>query len=94
NAAAARLVAALPDALRKPSVNMIRAGLHPQGFAAVTANFDEWGRHLVTELAQRAESSADATLAALLAAGFVIAWTSRAHGFRPGTRNGPAVAGH
>ncbi|EWS54011.1 MULTISPECIES: helix-turn-helix domain-containing protein [unclassified Methylibium] len=67
NAAAARLVAALPDALRKPSVNMIRAGLHPQGFAAVTANFDEWGRHLVTELAQLAESSADATLAALLA---------------------------
>lgn len=33
-------------------------------------------------------------MAALLAAGFVIAWTSRAHGFRPGTRNGPAVAGH
>lgn len=34
------------------------------------------------------------TTAALAAAGFAIAWTSREHGFRPGARTGAAVAGH
>ena len=32
--------------------------------------------------------------AVLAAAGFTVAWSSRRHGFRPGARSGPAVAGH
>lgn len=32
--------------------------------------------------------------AALAAAGFMVAWSSRRHGFRPGARSGPAAAGH
>ncbi|WP_273028014.1 hypothetical protein [Massilia timonae] len=32
--------------------------------------------------------------AALAALGFAIAWSSGTHGFRPGARSGPAVAGH
>lgn len=66
NGAARRLVAALPAFLREPAPNMFRASLHPQGFAAATANFDEWGRYLFGELQRLAESGVDADAAALL----------------------------
>jgi transcriptional regulator with XRE-family HTH domain len=66
NAAARRLASLLPPFLREPQLNMLRASLHPQGFAAITANFDEWGWHLLDELARRAESNGDAGTAALL----------------------------
>jgi transcriptional regulator with XRE-family HTH domain len=61
NAAALRLASALPPFLREPQINMFRASLHPQGFAAFTANFDEWGRYLFGELRRLAESDADAS---------------------------------
>jgi transcriptional regulator with XRE-family HTH domain len=64
NAAALRLASLLPPFLRGPPLNLFRASLHPQGFAALTVNFDEWGRHLLGELQRRAESTEDA--AALL----------------------------
>jgi transcriptional regulator with XRE-family HTH domain len=49
NAAALRLVSVLPPELCDP-VNVFRAGLHPDGLAAVTTNFDEWGAYLVHQL--------------------------------------------
>ena len=49
NTAARRLVSVLPLALCDP-VNVFRAGLHPDGLAALTTNFDEWGAYLVHQL--------------------------------------------
>jgi len=67
NAAAHRLAARLPPFLRAPQLNMFRAGLHPQGFAGLTLNFEEWGRYLLGELQRLADSGFDAAAAALLA---------------------------
>jgi transcriptional regulator with XRE-family HTH domain len=65
NAPAQALVALLPPALQGPPLNMMRAGLHPDGFAAHTANFDEWGRYLVDTLQRLATASGDPDLLAL-----------------------------
>ncbi len=65
NAAAQALVALLPPALLQPPLNMFRASLHPQGFAARTSNFADWGGYLVDMLARQVAEQGDATLAAL-----------------------------
>lgn len=65
NAAAQGLVALLPPTLTQPTLNIYRASLHPQGFAAVTENFGDWARHLVHELLWLRESTGDADVAAL-----------------------------
>ncbi len=62
NQSASRLVAMLPAKLREPTVNMMRASLHPEGFAAVTANFAEWGTHVVKELSRMAALANDPEL--------------------------------
>lgn len=67
NAAARRLVARLPASLAQPQPNVFRLGLHPQGLAAFTTNFDSWGRYLLTQLQGLVDESADEMLAALLA---------------------------
>ena len=64
NKAAERLTALLPAHLTQP-LNMLRASLHPEGFAAVTSNFAQWGRHLLHELARERAATGDATIAAL-----------------------------
>ena len=66
NAAAQRLVGALPLELMAPAPNIFRAGLHPRGMAAFTSNFDEWGRYMLRELQRLADDSLDSTAAALL----------------------------
>ena len=66
NAAAQRLVGALPPALMAPAPNIFRAGLHPQGMAAFTSNFDEWGRYMLRELQRLADDSLDSAAAVLL----------------------------
>ena len=66
NAAAQRLIAALPPDLLQPTPNLFRLGLHPRGMAAFTANFEEWGRYLVRELQRLADASLDDGAAALL----------------------------
>jgi transcriptional regulator with XRE-family HTH domain len=66
NAAAQRLVGLLPAALREPQLNMFRASLHPEGFAALTQNFAEWGSYLVQALGKQVQDTRDATMAALL----------------------------
>lgn len=65
NAAARRLIGLLPAALREPRVNMFRASLHPQGFAALTRNFHEWGSYLVQTLQKQVLASRDDTVTAL-----------------------------
>jgi transcriptional regulator with XRE-family HTH domain len=67
NAAAQRLLALLPPHLARPPVNLYRASLHPEGFAAVTTNFTEWGTHLLEQLEALAEESLDGTFGELLA---------------------------
>lgn len=66
NRAAGALVALLPPRLTTPALNIFRASLHPEGFAAITENFSEWGRHLLDELTHFAASSLDGSAAALL----------------------------
>jgi transcriptional regulator with XRE-family HTH domain len=72
NGAAQRLVALLPAHLRAQRLNIFRASLHPEGFAAHTANFDEWAGYLLEALRRAVSSSGDAELAALQQE--VLAW--------------------
>ncbi|MBC7897361.1 MAG: helix-turn-helix transcriptional regulator [Cytophagaceae bacterium] len=67
NASARRMMLLLPPSLSQPTINMFRASLHPDGFSAVTSNFDAWGRYLVGELERLAASTFDAGTDALLA---------------------------
>lgn len=66
NAAAQRLLAALPAEVLAPPLNIVRLGLHPRGMAAFTANFEEWGRYMLRTLQRLADESTDAAVAALL----------------------------
>ncbi|MBX9960854.1 MAG: helix-turn-helix transcriptional regulator [Burkholderiaceae bacterium] len=66
NAAAQRLIALLPAALREPQLNMFRASLHPEGFAALTQNFAEWGSYLLQALGKQVQDTRDVTMASLL----------------------------
>lgn len=65
NEAATRIVALLPTWLREPRINMFRAGLHPEGIAAITTNFEAWGAYLLDELERAANTTGDAGLAAI-----------------------------
>jgi hypothetical protein len=65
NRAAQGLSALLPPALQGPPLNVIRAGLHPEGFSKITVNFDDWGGHLIDVLQREAAKTADAALIAL-----------------------------
>lgn len=66
NRAAQRLVGVVPPELMQPAPNVFRLGLHPRGLAGFTANFEDWGRHLLRELQRLADGSLDADAAALL----------------------------
>ena len=65
NRAAQALTTLLPAHLQGPPLNVIRAGLHPEGFAKVTVNFDDWGGHLIDVLQREAATTADEGLLAL-----------------------------
>ncbi|MES3032422.1 MAG: helix-turn-helix transcriptional regulator [Gemmatimonadota bacterium] len=66
NAASRRMLSLLPDSLRTPSVNMFRASLHPDGFAAFTTNFAAWARHIVGQLELLADTTLDTSIQSLL----------------------------
>lgn len=59
------LAALLPDRLTAPVLNLFRAGLHPEGLAAHTANFADWGRYLLAALQRAIDATGDAGLRAL-----------------------------
>jgi transcriptional regulator with XRE-family HTH domain len=65
NEGAKRIVAALPAFLREPRINVFRTGLHPEGLAAITTNFEAWGAYLLDELERTATATGDATLVAI-----------------------------
>lgn len=65
NNAAAQLVGLLPAQLRTNGVNIFRASLHPDGFAAFTTNFAEWGSYLLQVLQRLLLNARDPALAAL-----------------------------
>jgi transcriptional regulator with XRE-family HTH domain len=50
NDAAAALTAGLPDDVVRTTPNVFRMCLHPDGLAARTRNFDEWGGYLLRQL--------------------------------------------
>lgn len=66
NNGAARLSAMLPEKLRTPTLNIFRASLHPEDFAAHTLNFDAWGSYLLRELTRLAQSTTDTRIAEIL----------------------------
>jgi hypothetical protein len=66
NATAQGLIGLLPAALCEPQVNMFRASLHPEGFAAMTQNFHEWGSYLVQALSKQVQGTRDETMTTLL----------------------------
>jgi transcriptional regulator with XRE-family HTH domain len=67
NAAAQRMLGVLPPSLaQQQPLNIMRIGLHPEGMATHTANFDEWGGTMLRELQRLAEASLDPALQALL----------------------------
>jgi len=62
NGAAHQLTALLPPALAVPPLNIFRVSLHPQGMAAHTSNFAEWGSYMLDALHRAVLSSGDAVL--------------------------------
>lgn len=65
NHAAARLMGLLPADLQSGGINIFRASLHPQGFAAYTKNFNEWGNYLLQVLQRLMLNARDEFLTAL-----------------------------
>jgi transcriptional regulator with XRE-family HTH domain len=65
NEAAGRLVAGLPPELSGPPVNVFRACLHPDGLAAATTNFADWGSYLLRQLRRMVELTGDPGLVEL-----------------------------
>jgi transcriptional regulator with XRE-family HTH domain len=66
NEAAGRLIAGVPESLLRPTANIFRASLHPDGLAAITLNFDEWARYLLLQLRRLVVTSGDPKSSALL----------------------------
>jgi transcriptional regulator with XRE-family HTH domain len=67
NRAMTRFLSAVPDALRTPRINMLRAALHPDGLAAQLRNYEQWRAHVAVRIRRRLERTADRGLAELLA---------------------------
>ena len=65
-AASAMTADVSPDALG-PVLNVFRLCLHPHGLAPRTANFDDWARYLLNQLARTRAHHDDAELEALAA---------------------------
>ncbi len=66
NRAARHVLAVVPPALLSPAPNIFRISLHPQGMAAFTSNFDEWGRYMVSQLEGLVDGSLAGELDSLL----------------------------
>lgn len=66
NAGALALIEGVAPELAAPTLNVFRVSLHPDGLAARTRNFEEWGSYLVWQLERQLALSGDESLAALL----------------------------
>jgi hypothetical protein len=56
----------IEPALLEPPVNLLRAGLHPRGFAPLIVNLAEWRGHFLRRLAQQIAISGDDDLRSLM----------------------------
>jgi transcriptional regulator with XRE-family HTH domain len=65
NAAVAALLEGVDPALLEPPVNVLRLSLHPRGLAPRIANLGQWRGHLLGQLHQRIERTADQRLVEL-----------------------------
>ncbi|RCS63080.1 helix-turn-helix domain-containing protein [Microbacterium sp. JB110] len=65
NRAMRRFLDPLPDSLRKPKINMLRASLHPDGLAGQLRNYAHWRDHTVRRVRRQRERTADPELTAL-----------------------------
>ncbi|MBD0862380.1 helix-turn-helix transcriptional regulator [Gordonia sp. zg691] len=65
NDTALALLSLLPDELQTRPVNLFRVSLHPDGFARMTHNFDEWAGYLLDLLRRMTRITGDERLAAL-----------------------------
>lgn len=66
NKAAVRLMAGVDSSLLSPSMNVLRASLHPLGLAPRIENLAQWRTHLFERLGRDLDITADPALAALL----------------------------
>ncbi|NRF65632.1 helix-turn-helix transcriptional regulator [Aquincola sp. S2] len=62
NGAAKALVTLLPPWLMTPHLNVFRASLHPEGMAAFTLNFADWGTYLLDALRRAVQVTGDRAL--------------------------------
>jgi transcriptional regulator with XRE-family HTH domain len=62
NAAIGALLDGVDPALLAPPVNVLRLSLHPHGLAPRIANLGQWRSHLLEQLAQRIDRTADPRL--------------------------------
>jgi transcriptional regulator with XRE-family HTH domain len=67
NDSAENLFQLLPEKLKNPTINIFRASLHPEGFAAHTTNFLEWGSYLLQTMQRLMLNSRDEHLMSLMA---------------------------
>jgi len=67
NAALGPLLEGVDPALVEPPVNVLRLSLHPRGLAPRIANLGQWRGHLLEQLAQRIDRTADPRLVDLAA---------------------------
>lgn len=67
NRAMSRFLAAVPDTLRGPPLNMLRASLHPDGMGPQLCNYAQWRAHIVRRIRRQLERTADPGLEDLLA---------------------------
>ena len=67
NGVAQPLFAGAATWLLEPPLNVLRLSLHPEGLAPRIANLAQWRAHILHRLREQVETSADPTLAALLA---------------------------
>ncbi|GAB87106.1 helix-turn-helix transcriptional regulator [Gordonia rubripertincta] len=65
NDTAMRLLSLLPEELQARPVNLFRVSLHPDGFAQMTNNFDEWATYLLDLLRRMVRITGDERLAQL-----------------------------
>jgi transcriptional regulator with XRE-family HTH domain len=65
NAAVATLLDGVDPALLEPPVNVLRLSLHPDGLASRIRNLGQWRAHLLEQLHQRIERTADPRLVEL-----------------------------
>jgi transcriptional regulator with XRE-family HTH domain len=66
NKAVAPMLEGIDPSLLEPPMNVLRATLHPQGFAPRIENFAQWRAHVLARVTRDVELTADPVLAELL----------------------------